>query len=114
MKEIKISKKVYEKDFKIKSLGYCCEEVDRFLDDINSEINKLERENDELRDKNENLEASLKAYDKRYSDLSVKYVEVKAQSTTSLASNANFSNIELLNRIANLEKMVQELLDKHN
>ena len=37
MKEVKLSSKIYSKDFSIKSLGYSCEEVDRFLDEINVE-----------------------------------------------------------------------------
>ena len=57
MKEVKLSSKIYSKDFSIKSLGYSCE-----------------------------VESS---------------------------SSANFSNIELLNRIANLESMVQQLLDNN-
>ena len=44
----KMSNKVYTKDFNVKSLGYCCEEVDAFLDEINMEIVRLEREIEEI------------------------------------------------------------------
>ena len=48
MKQVKMSNKVYTKDFNVKSLGYCCEEVDAFLDEINMEIVRLEREIEDL------------------------------------------------------------------
>ena len=44
MKEEKLSSKVYSKDFKTKAFGYDVREVDSFLDDLNIEIVKLERE----------------------------------------------------------------------
>ena len=48
MKEIKVSGLVYSKDFQIKALGYSCEEVDLFLDDVNLQIVRLEREYESL------------------------------------------------------------------
>ena len=113
MKEIKISKKVYEKDFKVKALGYCCEEVDRFLDEINEEIVKLERKLEDAIKEKDAFEAKYMASEQKAKQLSVDIVTVKAQSTVTSSSNANFSNIELLNRIGNLEKMIQALLDKN-
>ena len=44
MKNVVFSNKVYNKDFKIKAVGYDCQEVDTFLDGINIEIVELERE----------------------------------------------------------------------
>lgn len=114
MKEIKISKKVYEKDFKVKALGYCCEEVDKFFDEINMEIVKLERTNKELEERNEHLNSLLSVSEKKNASLSMDLANMKAQNAITSTSNANFSNIDLLNRIANLEKMVKELLDKHS
>ena len=43
MKAIKVSNKVYLKDFQIKSLGYDCREVDIFLDEVNEAVIRLER-----------------------------------------------------------------------
>ena len=37
MKKVEFSDKVYEKDFHIKSIGYDCQEVDAFLDEITSQ-----------------------------------------------------------------------------
>ena len=112
MKEIKISKKVYEKDFKVKALGYCCEEVDRFLDEINEEIVKLERKLEDAIKEKDALEAKYMASEQKAKQLSVDLLTAKAQSTVTSSSNANFSNIDVLNRIGHLEKMIQALLDK--
>ena len=37
MKNVVFSNKVYNKDFKIKAVGYDCQEVDTFLDEINNQ-----------------------------------------------------------------------------
>ena len=113
MKQIKISNKVYSKNFNVKSLGYCCEEVDAFLDDLNMEIVRLEREIEELQDKLRTSESKRQVLEKSNKDLSLELYSQKAHNTVSTNTNANFSNIDLLNRIANLEKMVQRLLDRN-
>ena len=112
MKKIRVSNKIYTKDFNIKSLGYCCEEVDAFLDEINMEIVKLEREIEELNDKLRSSEAKRQFAEKSNKDLSLELYNQKAQHTVHNHTGANFNNIELLNRVANLEKMVQKLLEK--
>ena len=113
MKDNKISKKIYEKNFNIKALGYCCEEVDAFLDDVNFDVERLEREIETLKDKLSFTETCLRAQEQKVKDLTRDLYNQKAQNAVSSTSNGNFSNIELLNRIANLEKMVQTLIDNN-
>jgi DivIVA domain-containing protein len=113
MKDSKISRKIYEKDFNTKALGYCCEEVDAFLDDINFDVEKLEREIETLKEKLHSSECRCAANEQKIKDLSRELYSQKAQNAVSSTSNGNFSNIELLNRIANLEKMVQSLIDNN-
>ncbi len=113
MKEIKISHKVYTKNFNVKSLGYCCEEVDEFLDELNLEIMKLERKIDSLSEKTRQLESSKLALEQKNKELSIEVYNLKAHNSIPSSTSANFSNIDLLNRIANLENMVQKLLDQH-
>lgn len=111
MKEVKLSSKIYSKDFSIKSLGYSCEEVDRFLDEINVEVAKLERELASALEKFKTSETLRINSDKKYKEMNLELCKLKASKTIESSSSANFSNIELYNRIANLESMVQQLLD---
>ena len=113
MKEVKLSSKIYSKDFSITSLGYSCEEVDRFLDEINVEIAKLERELATSLEKYRTSETLRISAEKKYKELNLELCKLKASKTVESSSSANFSNIELLNRIANLESMVQQLLDNN-
>lgn len=113
MKQVKMSNRVYTKDFNVKSLGYCCEEVDAFLDEINMEIVRLEREIEDLNAKLKTSETKRNIAEKSNKDLSLELYNQKAHHTVSTNSSANFNNIDVLNRLANLEKMVQRLLDKN-
>lgn len=112
MKEMKISNKVYEKDFSIKALGYSCEEVDKFLDTLNVEIVKLERELESLNAEKQKLSYLKNALEQDNSKLKKENYTLRATNNVTTNNNANFSNIDLLNRIAHLETMVQQLLDK--
>ena len=60
MKEIKLSNKVFSKDFKTKAVGYDVREVDSFFDEVNIEIAKLEREIENLNQKLQIAEAEKK------------------------------------------------------
>jgi DivIVA domain-containing protein len=44
MRDTRLTDTILRKKFNTKALGYCAEEVDAFLDEINIEIEKLERE----------------------------------------------------------------------
>ena len=113
MKQVKMSNKVYTKDFNVKSLGYCCEEVDAFLDEINMEMVRLEREIEDLNARLKTSETKRNIAEKSNKDLSLELYNQKAHHTVSTNTGANFNNIDVLNRLANLEKMVQRLLDKN-
>ena len=114
MKIVKVSNKVYSKDFSIKSLGYDCREVDAFLDEINEQIVKLEREIDSLNEKMRQLEGRNSALEQQHKSVSLELYNAKAHNGVTSTSNANFSNIELFNRISSLESMVKKLLEKEN
>ena len=89
---------IYEKEFKIDARGYRPQEVDQFLDMIIkdyvefesttkkmiNEIKRLEEENSKLKSENRNLKASL--------DIA--------------GSNKGVTNVDLLKRISDLEKVV--------
>ena len=92
------AREILEKDFKIDARGYRPQEVDKFLDAVISdyeeminfvkkmvnEIRKLEEENSKLKAENRNLKASL--------DIA--------------GSNKGVTNVDLLKRISDLEKVV--------
>lgn len=92
------AKEILEKDFKIDARGYRPQEVDQFLDliikdyvefetttkKLYSEINALEKENTKLKSEIRNLKESL--------DIA--------------GSNKGVTNVDLLKRISDLEKVV--------
>jgi DivIVA domain-containing protein len=97
-KKFLTAREILEKDFKIDARGYRPQEVDQFLDMIikdyvefetttkkmMNEIKRLEDENSKLKSENRNLKASL--------DIA--------------GSNKGVTNVDLLKRISDLEKVV--------
>lgn len=97
-KKFLTAREILEKDFKIDARGYRPQEVDQFLDMIikdyvefesaskkmTSEIKALEEENSKLKAEIRNLKASL--------DIA--------------GSNKGVTNVDLLKRISDLEKVV--------
>ena len=97
-KKFLTAKEILEKDFKIDARGYRPQEVDQFLDMIikdyvdfesttkklTNEIKALEEENSKLKAEIRNLKASL--------DIA--------------GSNKGVTNVDLLKRISDLEKVV--------
>ena len=97
-KKFLTAREILEKDFKIDARGYRPQEVDQFLDLIIkdyvefetttkkmiNEIKRLEEENSKLKSENRNLKASL--------DIA--------------SSNKGVTNVDLLKRISDLEKVV--------
>ena len=71
MKEEKLSSKVYSKDFKTKAVGYDVREVDSFLDEINEEVLKLEREIEHLNEKLRQLEGKNAVLDQQNKSISL-------------------------------------------
>lgn len=112
MKNVVFSNKVYNKDFKIKAVGYDCQEVDTFLDEINIEIVKLEREISALKETKNTLETSKQASEQKIKELQYENSSLKAQSNVASSSNANLNNITMLNRLSALEVSVKKILEK--
>ena len=97
-KRLLTAREILEKDFKIDARGYRPQEVDQFLDMVIkdyvefeatskkmiNEIKRLEDENTKLKAENRNLKASL--------DIA--------------GSNKGVTNVDLLKRISDLEKVV--------
>ncbi len=97
-KKFLTAKEILEKDFKIDARGYRPQEVDEFLDmvikdyvsfenntrKLIAEIKRLELENDKLKSDVRNLKSSL--------DIA--------------GSNKGITNVDLLKRVSDLEKVV--------
>ena len=93
---------ILEKEFKIDARGYRPQEVDKFLDmvirdytEYNSIIKKLEKDIKDLTGDNSKLK-----YEIRYLK---EQLELKGSSEN---ANRNITNVDLLKRISQLEKVV--------
>ena len=95
---------IYEKEFKIDARGYRPQEVDNFLDTI-------------IKDYTEFIKL-IRSYDKHVQTLIQENSELKAQirklqtelEESSSTDDENVSNIDLLRRISQLEKIVYNRL----
>lgn len=114
MKQIKLSDKIYEKNFEIKPYGYSCQEVDAFFDELNEDIAALERSIEDSKDKIVRLEMEKKGLEKENRKLSIANLEKNAQNQVENKTTANFNNIDILERLSNLESMVKAICDKFN
>lgn len=113
-KQIKVSNKVYAKEFSIKPMGYACEEVDAFLDEINIEIGKLERDIETLEKDLQREKSTALGEQQRADALFMEVNRLKANGGVSIKDSSSFSNIDLFNRIANIETMLKKLTDEKN
>lgn len=93
---------ILEKEFKIDARGYRPQEVDKFLDmvirdyaEYNSIIKKLEKDTKDLIDDNSKLKQELRYLKEQ--------LEIK---NTSENANRTLTNVDLLKRISQLEKVV--------
>lgn len=92
------AKEIFEKDFKKDALGYRCEEVDQFLDMIIKDYTDFETTT-------KRLITELKALESDNSKLKAEVRNLK--SALEIAnSNKNVTNVDLLKRISDLEKVV--------
>lgn len=99
---------ILEKNFKIDTRGYRLKEVDQFLDDIINDyeqfleiINNLEKEKADLIAENMNLKQDL-----RNSKLTVE--------AASNSGNGEITNVDIMRRLSQLEKMVYESRNNQN
>lgn len=92
---------ILEKDFKIDARGYRPQEVDKYLDMIIRDYNELinmiktkDKENRELIDDNNLLKKEIR------------YLKEQLEAKPDIEGNRGPTNIDLLKRISNLEKIV--------
>ena len=93
---------IYEKEFKVDTRGYRPQEVDKFLDlimhDYSVYNNILKKDSEEIKRLNEEL-LQYKQEVRRLKSLLDAAGEVKD-------SNGGISNVDMLRRLSNLEKVV--------
>ena len=99
---------ILEKEFKIDTRGYRLREVDQFLDTIIGDyeqflniINNLEKEKSDLLAEIVNLKQEL-----RNSKLNMEVAN-------SNSSNGEVTNVDILRRLSQLEKLVYNMSDKN-
>ncbi len=112
MKEIRLSNKVYKKNFSLKAYGYDTLEVDTFLDEVNLEIFELEKKIENLIIENESLKRDKILVETTNNDLRKENFKLKTSNTVNQNQVSNFSNIDILNKIANIETLIQEINNK--
>ena len=90
---------ILEKEFKIDARGYRMQEVDQFLDIIirdyneyNNMVKKLSEENSRLADENASLKQEVRS--------------LKSSIETVKCGEKEITNVDLLRRISNLEKII--------
>ena len=90
---------ILEKEFKIDTRGYRPQEVDKFLDvvihdynEYNSMIKKLSEENSRLLDENNSLKQEVRS--------------LESSIETVKGGKKEITNVDLLRRISNLEKII--------
>lgn len=90
---------ILEKEFKIDARGYRMQEVDQFLDIIirdyneyNNMVKKLSEENSRLADENASLKQEVRS--------------LKSSIETVKGGEKEITNVDLLRRISNLEKII--------
>lgn len=110
-KKITLSNEIYIADFDIEHSGYNCWQVDTFLDSLNIEISKLERNIANLTKEKETLKNDLETAYKENRDLEKKIASYKSQLLVPTTNSDGLRNIDLINRISNLETMVNEILE---
>lgn len=110
-KKITLSNEIYIADFDIEHSGYNCWQVDTFLDNLNIEIAKLERTIADLTKEKITLKNDLETAYKENRDLEKKIAVYKSQLPVASTNSDGLRNIDLINRISNLETMVNEILE---
>ena len=93
---------IYENNFKIDTKGYRMKEFDEFLDLIIENIDAYEKEIEALTLNNNNLAIQISDLKKEIRDLEMK-LEI---SDASAIKKKEVTNVDLLKRLARLEKVV--------
>ncbi len=90
---------ILEKDFKIDARGYRMQEVDQFLDTIIRDYNEYNNMVKYLREENEKLTSEN-------TDLKQQVRSLKSSIETVKGGEKEITNVDLLKRISQLEKIV--------
>lgn len=90
---------ILEKEFKIDARGYRMQEVDQFLDTIIRDYNEYNNIVKELREANEKLTLENE-------DLKQQVRSLKSSIDTVKGNEKEITNVDLLRRISQLEKIV--------
>ena len=90
---------ILEKDFKIDARGYRMQEVDQFLDTIIRDYNEYNNMIKYLREENEKLTSEN-------TDLKQQVRSLKSSIETVKGGEKEITNVDLLKRISQLEKIV--------
>jgi len=97
---------ILEKDFKIDTRGYRLKEVDQFLDEIIGDyeqfyavIKLLEKEKEDLQKEIMNLKQELR--------------NVKMSIDIAKSDDREVTNVDIIRRVSNLEKIVYGKIDKN-
>ena len=93
---------IVEKDFKINARGYSAQEVDKFLDLVIKDYTEFNRQIKRLVKENETLNAENNSLRKEIRNLKELQNVVKDEAN----SKKQVSNLDLLQRLSQLEKIV--------
>lgn len=94
------AKEIYEKEFSVEFKGYSPKEIDYFLDIIIKDYQVVEKIVDELFDENRKLKYEI-------ATLEAEIIELKASAKV-YEKNPSVSNIDIMKRIARLEKIIAD------
>ena len=98
------SKDILEKDFKIDTRGFRLKEVDAFLDEIIEDYERLEKQKKEYEEDRQRLQDEVLKLEQENRNLKAS-IEI-AKDAPSDESIKNVSNLDVLKRLSQLEKIV--------
>lgn len=102
----KISNKIYLKDFTRREVGYDVREVDSFLDDINLDVRKLERELEFAQREISSLRQTIKELHEAKLALQAELTRMESQSNT----KSSYNNIDMIQRLSRIEDTLHQLI----
>lgn len=108
MKE-KLSIKVLKKDFDVKQHGYHVEQVDKYLDEIASDIKDLEDEIEKLKNFKKDLESQIDDLKDKNFKLNVENTRIQSKANINI-NGADYQNVEVIQRLSKLETAVNNIL----
>ena len=98
-------KDILEKDFKIDTRGFRIKEVDAFLDEIIEDYERFEKVTKEYEEEKNRLQDEIANLEQENRNLKASIEIAKATEKDDLM-NKNVSNLDVLKRLSQLEKIV--------